>query len=229
MRLGHGGETVGVIKAAVFDLEGTLTTGETWRGVGRFLKARGMGGAYDRFFALHLPGALLAKARVIPKRWYQNIWMKNLAGLLAGMDGEALSEMARWVVAHELWPHRREQVVAELLRLRDEGYRIVLASGTYQPVLEAFAERLGPGVEALGTALEMRGERATGRLGGPMNVDQVKAERVQSHLGGAPALAFGDTPADLPLLMLAEHAVVVGASPRLRREAEARGWRQVPG
>ncbi len=209
---------------AVFDLEGTLTAGETWKGLARYLKTHGKKAAYDRFFALHLPGALLAKAGLLPKRWYQNVWMKNLAGLFRGLDEAALREVAEWVVEEELWPVRKERVLARLFDHLDRGHRVVLASGTYQPVLEAFARRLAPGVEALGTPLELREGRASGRLAGPVNVGRVKAERVRALLGGPPDFAYGDTLADLPLLLSARHPTVVDPDPRLRAEAARRGF-----
>jgi len=209
---------------AVFDLEGTLTAGETWKGLARFLRARGRKAAYDRFFALHLPGALLTKAGLLPKRWYQSVWMKNLVGLLRGLDGAALGEMAEWVVEEELWPARKERAVARLFDHLARGHRVVLASGTYQPVLEAFARRLAPEVEALGTPLELSAGRATGRLAGPVNVGRTKAERVRTHLGGDPDYAYGDTLADLPLLLLAANPIAVDPDPRLRREARRRGF-----
>ncbi len=210
--------------AAVFDLEGTLTAGETWKGVARYLRTHGQRAAYDRFFALHLPGALLTKAGLLPRRWYQSRWMRHLAGLLAGMDAGSVAAMAEWVVAEELWPGRKEKTLRRLLAYRDAGYRIVLASGTYQPVLAAFARRLGEGVEALGTPLRFRNGVATGRLAGPINVGRAKAEAVRRLLGGPPAVAAGDTAADLPLLGMAGQALAVDPDPRLAREARRRGW-----
>ncbi len=210
--------------AAVFDLEGTLTAGETWKGLARYLRTHGRKAAYDRFFALHLPGALLTRAGLFPKRWYQSRWMRHLAGLLAGMDTGAIEAMAAWVVAEELWPRRKEKTLSRLHALKAEGFRIVLASGTYQPVLSAFARKLGDGVEALGTPLLIRDGVATGRLAGPISVGRAKAEAVKRRLGGPPAIAFGDTAADLPLLRLAREAVAVDPDPALAREARRRGW-----
>jgi len=209
---------------AVFDLEGTLTAGETWKALARYFQTHGRKAAYDRFFWRHLPGALLTKAGLLPKRWYQNLWMQNLARLFAGMDAEELARVADWVVEEELWPRRKEKALARLRELYQGGHRVVIASGAYQPVVEAFARRIGPGVEALGTPLELRDGRATGRLAGPMNVGKVKAERVLKLLGGAPDLAFGDTAADLPLLLLAKEAVAVDPDRRLLAEAETRGF-----
>jgi len=209
----------------VFDLEGTLTTGETWKGVARWLEKRGYGAAYRRFFNLHLPGALLAKAGLINKRNYQNRWMRDLARLFAGFSCGLVEEMSRWVVENELWPARREEVLAELQAGLAGGARVILASGTYEPVLLSFAERLGEGVAALGTPLVCRDGRASGELGGPVNVAGAKAERLRDYLQAAPERAYGDTYPDRFMLELAAEAVAVHPDRRLRELAAARGWR----
>ncbi|GEM89536.1 HAD family hydrolase [Oceanithermus desulfurans] len=214
----------------VFDVEGTLTAGETWQGVGRWLEQNGRRAAYRRFFLAHLPGALLAKAGLIDKRRYQNKWMRDLAGLFAGASAGEVEVMAGWVAEHELWPQRREDVLAELRAGLERGVRVVLASGTYQPVLEAFARRLGPEVEALGTPFVCVDGVCPQNPAGEVNVAAVKARRVREHLGGrAPDRAYGDTASDLPLLELAREAVAVYPDRVLVRRARERGWRVLGG
>ena len=212
-----------------FDLEGTLTTGETWKGVAEWLAASGHGRAYKRFFNAHLPGALLAKAGIIPKRPYQNKWMRDLAGLFAGFPCERLEEMSAWVVQNVLWPGRREDVLAELRTGLEAGARIVLTSGTYEPVLRAFAGRLDPRLEILGTPLVCREGTATGKLGGPVNVGREKAARLREYLGRGLERAYGDTYPDRYLLELAAAPTAVYPDARLRRLARERGWRILEG
>lgn len=213
----------------VFDVEGTLTTGETWQGVGRWLEQSGRRRDYRRFFLAHLPGALLAKGGLIDRRRYQNKWMQDLAGLFAGRPAGEVEAMAGWVARHELWPQRREDVLSELRTGLEAGVRVLLASGTYQPVLEAFARLIDPQVAALGTPLDCSGGVCPPRPAGAVNVGPVKARRVRELLRGlAPVRAYGDTAADLPLLELAEEAVAVYPDRALRAEALRRGWRLLP-
>ena len=85
---------------------------------------------------------------------------------------------------------------------------MILVSGTYQPVLEVFARRID--AEAIGTPLELRDGRATGRLAGPVNNDGVKVASLRPLLGDATLVAaYGDTPADVPMLELSAAATVV--------------------
>lgn len=211
------------------DLEGTLTGGETWRGIGRFLAQHGRAPAYRAFVLAHLPAALLARAGLADELAFRDRWTARFPRLLRGLSGDELRRLAGWVVDHELWPGRRAVVLAELEQYRRAGGRLVLASGTYQPVLDCFARRLG--AEAIGTPLEIAAAsgRVTGRLAEPVNTGATKAARLRAALAGAPlAVAYGDTLADLPMLELSAGPVVVGPDARLARLARARGWRILP-
>lgn len=209
----------------VSDLEGTLTTGETWRGMLRVLRARGDGGKVRAFLARKLPAVLLARARVLDTQAVRQSWVAELPMLLRGATRDDIRAIAEDVVEHDLWPNRREDVLDELRRHRAEGRTVVLASGTYQPVLDAFAERIG--ALALGTPLEFDGHgRLTGRVVGAVRVGETKAHEVMRFVRGADVhAAYGDTAPDTFLLRLARSAVAVYPDRDLARFARSRGWR----
>ncbi len=217
--------TVGLVAS---DLEGTLTAGETWRGVGRYLREAGGWWAamrYRAFFAIHAPAVLLARRGLLDEQAMRLRWMRDLAAVLRGYTADDLARIGEWVVERELWPARHTAVIAELVAHRAAGRRVVLVSGAYQPVLDAFARRID--AEALGTPLELRHGRATGRLAGPINNDRVKVDTLRPLLGdGALFAAYGDTLADVPMLELSAAATVVGANAQLTIAA-ARGWRSL--
>jgi phosphoserine phosphatase len=215
-------QTVAMVVAS--DLEGTLTTGETWKGLGRYLRTHGHGRAYTAFFLRRLPGALAAKAGLIDISAFRDRWMRDLARLFAGLTVDEWSRVAQWLVEQELWPKRRERVVEELRRHQADGRKIVIASASYQPVLDEFARHMG--ADALGTQLEYIAGRSTGRIVQPINSGKAKADRLQAWSGTAVLhSAYGDTPPDVYMLDLAESAVVVHPGPALRRTALERGWR----
>ncbi len=109
-------------------------------------------------------------------------------------------------------------------RAADPGARLVLATGGWQPIADAFARRLGADL-ALGTPLEVRDGVVTGRTVVPTQSGVQKAAAVRSLAAGAPVVAaFGDTAADVPLLELADRPVAVAPDSALRREAVRRGW-----
>jgi phosphoserine phosphatase len=214
----------------VADLEGTCTSGETWRGVGRWLAGHGRRGRYRLFLAPRLAAIPLVRLGLISRQAFRDRWIRDLAGLLDGLSAAELDELAREVVDDVLWPGRRVAVIEELEAAAASGARVVLASGTYEPVLAAFAGRLAPGpagaIACLGTPLELREGRTTGRLSSRIGTGPRKAARVRELAAGTPvAIAYGDSLADLPLLEMAAEPVAVAPDEQLRSVAQARGWR----
>ncbi len=207
----------------VADLEGTLTTGRTHRALGRYLLRHGRASAYRLFLARRLPPLLLARLHPARARALQSAWMRDLLGLFSHMSVAEFRRVADWVVEEELWPKRRGDVLAALRVHQLAGEKLLLASGTYQPVLESFALRLE--AEALGTPLEACGGRLTGRLAGEVNAGEVKARRLHELLGEVRLYAaYGDTEADIPMLMLSDRPVAVYPDRPLRDTARALGW-----
>jgi len=208
------------------DLEGTITDGETWRGVGRWLAANGQRRAYRRFLAPRLAAMPLVRLGIVPRQAFRDRWIRDLIALLGGRTAREIDDIAAWVVDEELWPGRREPVLEELVDARAGGARVVIVSGTYDPVLRLFVDRIG--AEGVGTPLEFSGDMFTGRLAGPVNTGARKVERLARLIGTASvARAYGDSIADAPLLRAAGDAIAVTPDPALARLARARGWRVV--
>lgn len=216
--------TSGPVVAA--DLEGTLTEGETWRALGRYLAEHGQRREYRWFVWRRLPEIVLARLGVLPRQPFRNRWIGDFAGFLRGRSDAEIAEIARWIVDRDLWPKRREAVLAELEAHRAAGARVVLVSGTYQPVLAEFGRRIG--AEAFGSRLEMRDGRATGALEGAVNTGQHKVRTLRDALaGGSLAAAYGDSWADAPMLESSDAPVVVQPDRRLAALAHQRGWRVI--
>jgi HAD superfamily hydrolase (TIGR01490 family) len=213
-------------EAVAADLEGTLTTAETWRALAAHLRRSGRSGAYRRFLLPRLPLVVLARLGLIDRQAFRDRWITDLARLLDGTPVDEMEQLAEQIVATELWPARREEVVAALAAQRSLGREIILCSGTYQPVLEAFARRLG--AEALGTSLVTDGGVLTGRLVAPPNTGRRKAERLAAALAGRRLVAaYGDSLADTEMLAASDDPVAVHPEAGLRRLADERGWQVI--
>ncbi len=212
------------IPCVAADLEGTLTTGQTWKGIRAYLKLNGRGREYSAFFAARLPSAILARVGVLDKREFENRYTADTVRFFRGLSVDEFRKVAEFIVENELWPKRREGVLQELEALRSQGWRLILASGTYQAVLDAFAWRLE--AEAIGTQLEVAAGKLTGRLATPVNVGLHKAQTLRAHLAGATLeRAYGDTMPDAPMLEEARVAVVVNPDAKLGRLAQTNHWR----
>jgi HAD superfamily phosphoserine phosphatase-like hydrolase len=211
----------------VADVEGTLSTGEMWRGIGRYLSAHRRGLQWRAFLAASAPGVAWAKLGLTDLQAFKSRWLARQAYLLRGYTAEDIAHLADWVVDNEIWPNRRQSVVRELALHRSQGRPLILASGMYEEVLEALARRLelGP-LEIVGTPLAFSGGRFSGRFTSPVCVGLEKAERVRRLTAGARILAaYGDTGSDIRMLALSEGPVAVSPDSELRAAAERRGWR----
>ena len=217
----------------VSDMDGTLTTAETWRGVHQWILAHAPSAAARRFITVRLPIVFLARSGLLNKERFRARWLEDQTKLLRGVSREQLEAMGEWVVDHHLWPARRVAAVAAVqaalatARAIDPRAELVLATGGYQPIADACAKRLGANI-ALGTPFDMHEGRATGRLAAVTQSGEEKARAVRSCAAGGRILAaFGDTSADIPLLQLAERAVAVAPDPALAAEAARVGWERL--
>jgi phosphoserine phosphatase len=217
----------------VSDMDGTLTTAETWRGVHQWIRANYPSPAASRFITVRLPLVFLARSGLMNKERFRARWLEDQTKLLRGLRAEQLTAMGEWVVEHLLWPARRADAVAAVqaahatARATDPTTELVLATGGYQPIAAAFAKKLGATI-ALGTPFEVVNGIATGKLAAPTQSGEEKARAALTCAAGGRILAaFGDTAADIPLLTLAERAIAVAPDSALSREAARLGWERL--
>ncbi len=206
------------------DLEGTLTRGETWRGIRAYLEQHNRKTDFWLFFVSQLPQFISSKLGLISKREFQNRWTANIMRLFAGISVEEFKQVATWVAEHELLPKIRPSVLQELETAKKNGFQVILASGTYQPVLEAFAAPFG--FEALGTPIATQNGKLTGLVIGEIRVGLEKRLGLENFLAGQVlTIAYGDTMPDIPMLELAVEAIVASGDSTLEIVAKERGWR----
>jgi phosphoserine phosphatase len=211
-------------------MDGTLATVETWRGVLAWIRDQHPSPAARRFVTVRLPRVALVKAGLADVEAFRARWLEDQAQLLRDLPAARLRDMGDWVTESYLWPARRQTAVdavaAAVAAARQTGVavRLVLATGAYQDVGDAFGRRIGADA-VLGTPLVLREDRVTGKLGAQVQSGEAKAAAVRALAGGGEVLAaFGDSVADIPLLRLATRGVAVAPDAALRREALARGW-----
>ena len=211
-------------------MDGTLTTAETWRGVHEWIRANAPSAAASRFVTVRLPIVFLARSGLMNKERFRARWLEDQTKLLRGVPSEQLTAMGEWVVEQHLWPARRVEAVNAVqaahaaARAIDPRAELVLATGGYQPIAEAFAKKLGATI-ALGTPFEIHNGITTGRLAAPTQSGEEKARAALACAAGGRILAaFGDTAADIPLLKLAERAVAVAPDQALESAALGAGW-----
>lgn len=186
---------------ALFDFDGTLTTCETFP---RFLRSIVPS---DRQRAARWPLAPLVigyRLGLVPGT---RIRAEVVRRGLAGMDSAAFESAAGDWAARELPALLRPQALARLRAHRERGDVVLVVSGNFEVLLQAFAA--AEGIVALGSRLEAREDRLTGRYAGPQCVLEEKTTRVRAELELTRferIHAYGDTREDRPMLLLADVA-----------------------
>ena len=203
------------------DLMGTLTTGSPFLGLVDWVKHNQSKARANFYMAKIMPSYLLAKNGLIDwQAWGQKLMVDSLA-YIKDANPEKLSHASEWVVEHNFWKKRREDVVARLIKHREDGAKVYIASSVVEPFIEPFARRIG--AQVIGTPTEIVNGRV--KLVGELMANEKKIEQVLSRLGvDRVDVAYGDTILDIPLLEHADHPVAVYPDAKLKIYALNKGW-----
>jgi len=205
----------------VSDMMGTLTTGSPFLGLVDWVKHNQSKFRANYYMAMVTPAYLLAKNGLIDwQTWGQKLMVNSLA-YIKDATPEKLSQASKWVVDHNLWEKRREDVVLRLLAHREDGADVYIASSVVEPFIEPFAKRIG--AQAIGTPVKIVNRRV--QLADGLVANEKKIQQVLSRLGVDHVdMAYGDTTMDVPLLEHADRPVAVYPDKKLKAIALERGW-----
>jgi len=206
---------------AVSDMMGTLTTGSPILGVVDWVKHNQSKSQSNWIMASMMPGYFLAKNGLIDwQAWGQRLMVGSLS-YIKNTDAAKLQQISEWVVEHNLWKKRREDVVARLIKHREEGAQVHIASSVFEPFIVPFAKHIG--AQIIGTPVQIVNGRV--QMVGELVADEKKIKQVLSRLGvDRVDAAYGDTILDVPLLEHADHPVAVYPDAKLKSVALERGW-----
>jgi phosphoserine phosphatase len=139
------------------DLMGTLTTGSPFLGLVDWVKHNQSKFRARLYMAAITPSYLLAKNGLIDwQAWGQKLMVDSLS-YIKDADPEILSHASEWVVEHNFWRKRRVDVVARLIKHREQGAKVYIASSVVEPFIEPFAKRIG--AQTIGTPVEIMNGR----------------------------------------------------------------------
>ena len=205
----------------VSDMMGTLTTGSPFLGLVDWVKHNQSKLRANLYMASVMPAYLLAKNGLIDwQAWGQKLMIDSLA-YIKDADEEKVRHVSEWVVEHDFWKKRREDVIARLVKHREDGAQVYIASSVVEPFIKPFAERIG--AQMIGTPTEIVNGKL--RMVGELVANEKKIEQVLSRLGvDRVDVAYGDTILDVPLLEHADHPVAVYPEAKLKAVALERGW-----
>lgn len=207
--------------AAVFDLDGTLLVGTSAeRLLVPYLLRRGVIGPRQLLRAA-------ARASATPVLGVTRALRRNKQ-YLAGVERAAVVDLMPDFLARCLDPRWRTCLLRRTEALRAEGRPLYLLTGAPDFIADVVRRHLGF-AGAVGTALEVRQGRYTGRLAGPHLFSEGKvaalARLARAHTLDLPrSVGFADHTSDVAFLTCFGHPVAVAPDGGLRRHAHRRGW-----
>lgn len=223
------------MKAAFFDVNGTLTTARVWEGLMAYFKERDLRRwTYRAYWAYNMPIYMLYKAGLITEEAFRSPWAANLAWFYRGYTVEQVDEISEWVVTDFIKEHWREDVRHRLDEHRKKGDIVVLVSGGGLPMLRRLAQELSVD-HYVGTEYEIRDGHYTGRTVGPACIGENKVSLTRTYLkilglsvNFQSSYTYADSIADLDLLEVVGNPTATYPDDELRTMAEERGWNIFP-
>ncbi|MBN8841951.1 MAG: HAD-IB family hydrolase [Sphingomonadales bacterium] len=215
------------VMLSVFDLDRTLTVLPTYTPF-LFFAARSRAPWRLLLLPLLLPIALLYALKLVPRRWMKQAMHRVAIGsALPEREAARLADrFARHLVARGLYAEGVALIEAE----RKAGRRIVIATAAPHFYTAALARRLGI-ADVVATASSWRDGHLTPAMASANCYGADKRAQVEAFLDrtgiarkAAHIRFYSDHASDLPMFELADEAVAVNPSARLRDIAAARGW-----
>ncbi len=217
---------------AIFDLDGTLMDGNLWRGIVAHHRERGIQRRWVWLYVgTHIPLYYLGRLGLVSEETWRTLWARDMPWTFRGLPLEEADAAFDRLLEAFVVPRLMPAAVARLQEHRRRGDRILLLSGSPQPLMERVARHLG--AEAgLGTRWEVRDGRYTGRALPPVAQGKGKWTRLRLYLEEAgleeavleEAWAYADSIHDRYVLERVGHPVAVNPDPALAALARERGW-----
>jgi HAD superfamily hydrolase (TIGR01490 family) len=220
---------------AIFDCDGTLYSAEFGYGLMQFAAAHGRKGSARFIYVATFIPYVRHKLKLAPRAHLLQQIVKWLTWMIRGWDDELAAAAFDWMVDEYVLPAARPSVVRRLRDHQRQGHYLLLASGQYCETLSRLGRHFG--VDGIvGTEIERRDGRLTGKLIPPVITGRDKKARVLAQLASAsvdvdwPAsYAYGDSISDRHVMEMVGNPVAVHPGEELRRLAVAGGWEILDG
>jgi HAD superfamily hydrolase (TIGR01490 family) len=215
---------------AVFDFDGTLVSTSVWPTLVRAQWRRRLNRLpLVLHLMAHYPLYPAVRIGILPEERFRRLWAEHMPWLLWRM-AVPQAEQLFGEVARELFDALRPGVAERLRWHQSQGHLVVLLSAAFEPLLRAFAALLGL-EHVVGSPLEVRDGRYTGRVSPPICMGENKVRRLQQYLGHlgisvdwGQSYAYADSYTDEAVLRLVGHPIAVCPDQRLAEVARISGW-----
>lgn len=222
-------------RIAFFDVDGTLTSDNVWKGLMAYFQHIGRRRfTHLGFLVYHYPIYILKAIGFVDEIVFRRNWAHHLGWYFRGFTVEEAKSIWSWIVKDYLTSFWREEVLQQLRKHILNNDLVLLVSAGPHPLIQAIATHVGATV-GIGTKFEIRNGVYTGKTLGHVCLDEQKylASRAWLETAGVPydladCYAYADSITDLGLLELVGHPVAVYPDAALLNEAYKRKWQIYP-
>jgi HAD superfamily hydrolase (TIGR01490 family) len=183
---------------AFFDFDGTITRRDTLFEIIRFQKGEG---ALYTGLALLSPALVMMKLGLISKQKGKDLVLQYFFG---NTPIDEFRDRCAAFCRDKLPGLIRENALKEIRQHLSKGHRVVVVTASAQEWVKPWCDDVG--IECIGTQLEIRNARVTGRIYGVNCNGEEKVRRIRQQYDlpvFGDIYAYGDTNGDRPMLQLA--------------------------
>ncbi|HEX3051015.1 MAG TPA: HAD-IB family hydrolase [Aggregatilineaceae bacterium] len=217
--------------AALFDIDGTLTTGgDVW---GVLLKQISRS-RKRRLYAMALPHYALSQVGIVSEAKFRDRWVRLMAGLMKSWSEEQVLSIYEQITNRVLLPALRKDVINILKQHQSQGHPVILVSNMFEGIVQRFATAIGADA-GLGSRVAMHNGHCTGRIEGLTCSGERKViaareylSRVYPHISVEQCAGYGDSRSDIGFLSNVGCPVAVYPDTALRLVAQTRSWQIFP-
>lgn len=221
-----------MVQVVFSDIAGTIVAGNPWTAIRQHpLYNQEQGKRQMRRF---LPIYAARKLRLMSDTNFRHQWLVHMAAGFAGLRYEDILTIYRETVQSGFTEAYQQDVIARLRQHKANGAVVVMVSGMFVELVQAFAEYVGAD-DALGSRMEFEDGIATGRVVEPTCVGPRKLEFIRDYLTKhypsvslAECYGYADSYSDRALLGAVGHGVATYPEARVRNLAQRNGWEIIP-
>jgi phosphatidylglycerophosphatase C len=188
-------------KIAFFDFDGTITTRDSMPEIIKFLKGRS---AFYTGILMNMQWFIAYQINLISAGLLKE---KILSYFFSGMPEHIFQEQCDLFADRKLPGLIRPDAIAEMDRLRKEGFEMVIVSASAENWIRNFAKRKS--LQLIATKLQVKNGAITGKIEGKNCKGEQKVISIQEKWDLASfdkIYVYGDTPADKPMMALASQS-----------------------
>jgi HAD superfamily hydrolase (TIGR01490 family) len=219
------------MRAAFFDVDGTLTETRVWNGLMDYFRMDGNRKWVNiKFKTYHYFLFFLHRINLLSQVYVREVWAKNLSWFFKGYSLEQAAEIWEWVVTERISGQWRPEIVEKLEQHLSSGDLVFLVSGGPEGLLRRIADHLGANYVVGTRHLVVDGVYTGGQpehaCQGKNKVTLVKqtVKELGLEIDFQESYAYADSLGDLDLLEMVGKPIAVYPDDHLRPVAEAKKW-----